>query len=102
MRRAGNPSSRTRPGVTELMNLITAIKAGDQGQAVAERMEAVARSLVDRGADVIIAGCTEIPIVFEGEGFAVPVISSTNVLAQKTLSLARGLEPLPGAPNQQE
>ena len=89
-------------GVAELMKLITAIKAGDRGQDIADGMEAVARALVERGAEVIIAGCTEIPIVFEGEGFAVPVISSTNVLARKTLRLARGLEPLPGAPNHQE
>ena len=83
-------------GRAELMRLINAIKAGDQGPDVASGMEAVARALVDRGADAIIGGCTEIPIVFEGDGFAVPVISSTNVLAARTLALALGREPLPG------
>ena len=84
-------------GRAELMRLINAIKAGDQGADVARDMEAVARALVDRGADVVIGGCTEIPIVFEGDGFAVPVISSTNVLAARTLALGLGREPLPGA-----
>ena len=88
--------------VVELMRLITAIKAGDQSAAIADGMESIAMQLAGRGADVIIAGCTEIPIVFEGEGFAVPVISSTDVLARKTIRLARGEDPLPGVSNQQE
>ena len=82
-------------GTAELMRLISAIKAGDQGPDIADGMRAVARALVDRGADVIVGGCTEIPIVFEGDGFAVPVISSTNVLAARTLAFAQGREPLP-------
>ena len=77
------------------MRLIGAIKAGDQGPDVADGMHAVAQALVDRGANVIVGGCTEIPIVFEGDGFAVPVISSTNVLAARTLAFAQGREPLP-------
>lgn len=97
------PVTPDEDGVAELMRLITAIKAGDQGRAVADGMQAVARALVDRGAEIIIGGCTEIPIVFEGNDFAVPVISSTNVLARKTLALAQGAEPLPGdLPNQQD
>jgi aspartate racemase len=78
-----------------LMRFIGAVKAGDQGSDIAAGMESVAQSLVDRGAEVIIGGCTEIPIVFEGDGFAVPVISSTNVLAARTLAFAQGSEPLP-------
>ena len=59
-------------------------------------MAAVAQSLVARGAEVIIAGCTEIPIVFDGHSFDVPVISSTDVLVDRTLALAMGTEPLQG------
>ena len=85
-----------KEGRVELMRLINAIKAGDQGPDVAAGMEAVAQSLVEQGADAVIGGCTEIPIVFEGDGFTVPVISSTNVLAARTLALGLGREPLPG------
>ena len=80
------------------MRLITSVKAGDQGSLVADGMKGVAQSLVDQGAQAIIAGCTEIPIVFDGTGFDVPVISSTDVLAQRTLVLAMGQEPLPAKP----
>jgi len=82
-------------GRAELMRLINAIKAGDKSADIAAGMEAIAQSLVNDGADVIIGGCTEIPIVFEGDDFAVPVIASTNVLASRTLALAMGDEPLP-------
>ncbi len=80
----------------ELMRLIHAIKAGNESVDISKSMEAVARTLVARGAEVIIAGCTEIPIVFESKGFDIPVISSTDVLVDRTLSLAMDQEPLPG------
>lgn len=83
------------PGILELMTLINAIKAGDKDENTASRMQRVARNLVDDGADVIIGGCTEIPLVFEGNDFVVPVISSTNVLATRTVAFAKGMQPLP-------
>lgn len=82
-------------GARELQRLINAIKAGDQGSPIVEGMESVAQALVDRGAELIVGGCTEIPLVFDGSGFAVPVISSTDVLASRTIALATGLDPLP-------
>lgn len=79
----------------ELMRLIEAVKAGDKCATVQQGMQASANKLVARGAEAIIAGCTEIPIVFTGENCAVPVVSSTEVLARRTLELAQGLKPLP-------
>lgn len=82
-------------GIKLLMDLIHAIKAGDQGAEIAEGVQSVAQALVEEGAEVIIAGCTEIPIVFDGVGFPVPVIASTNVLAERTVALAKGRAPMP-------
>jgi aspartate racemase len=82
----------------KLMDLIHAVKAGDKSAKIASGMESVARRLVSNGADILIAGCTEIPIVFDGQGFSVPVIASTNVLARRTVELAKGVTPLsPGS-----
>ena len=81
--------------LSELMDLIHAVKAGDKSAGITAAMESVASKLVGKGADVLIAGCTEIPIVFEGKGFSVPVVASTNVLAQRTVELAKGIQPLP-------
>lgn len=79
----------------KLMELIHAVKAGDKSAKISMAMESVADSLVSKGADVLIAGCTEIPIVFEGNGFSLPVVASTNVLAQRTVELAKGIQSLP-------
>ncbi len=79
----------------KLMGLIHAVKAGDKSAKIASGMESVAIRLVNKGADILIAGCTEIPIVFEGRDFSVPVVASTNVLAQRTVELAKGIRQLP-------
>ena len=81
--------------LADLMSLIHAVKAGDQSADVKQGMELVARTLVDDGAEVLIAGCTEIPIVFDGHGFVVPVVASTDVLARRTVEFAKGIIPLP-------
>jgi len=80
----------------ELMNLVDGIKAGVRGGEVAIAMRDLARGLQNRGAQAIIAGCTEIPLVLDDAALSVPLISSTDVLAQKTVQLARGELPLPG------
>jgi len=80
--------------MARLMDLIHAVKAGDKSAKITQGMESVANRLVEKGADVLIAGCTEIPIVFEGRNFPVPVVASTNVLAQRTVELAKGVRPL--------
>lgn len=79
----------------QLMDLINAVKAGDQGEAVRQGMQAIATVLVNDGAEVLIAGCTEIPLVFGGANSTVPVVESTNVLARRTVDLATGLKSLP-------
>lgn len=79
----------------QLMLLINAIKAGKQDAAIRSGMRDIAGRLADRGAHAIIGGCTEIPLVFDGSGFRVPVVSSTDVLAEKTVALATGAAPLP-------
>ena len=82
-------------GLDELMKLVYAIKVGDTGRDVAEAMRVLAEELVDRGAELIIFGCTEIPIVLDATVLAVPALSSTDELAKRTIAVARGEEPLP-------
>ncbi len=87
------------PGDAELgkaMELIGRIKAGDQGDDVIVSMRQLAAALVARGAEAIIAGCTEIPLILEDDDVSVLLISSTDVLAAQTVAFARGDIPLPG------
>ncbi len=51
-------------------------------------MRALAEELVSQGAGAIVAGCTEIPLVLDDSMLDVPLISSTDVLAEKTVQLA--------------
>lgn len=79
----------------EAMSLIDQIKAGDQSETVSSGLRALAERLVARGAAVLIAACTELPLVLHASMFDVPLVASTDVLAEKTVSLALGHEALP-------
>ena len=79
----------------DVMQLIYRIKSGDQGSGVAHEMENRANSLIQRGADVIIGGCTEVPLVLTDSGLSVPFLSSTTVLAERTIAICSRAAPLP-------
>ena len=79
--------------IAELMRLITRIKAGDQGPDVAAGMRKLAEALVARGADAIIAGCTEIPLVLQADALDVALVSSTDALADATVAIALSYTP---------
>jgi aspartate racemase len=49
-----------------------------------------ASTLVARGAQVIIAGCTEIPLVLQDGDLSVPVVDPLSVLARVAIERARG------------
>jgi aspartate racemase len=53
-------------------------------------MRDVANAQVAKGARAIIAGCTEIPLVLTDDLLEVPLVSSTDVLAELTAAIASG------------
>jgi aspartate racemase len=85
----------TAEELQELMSLVNAIKAGKQNDTTSSAMARLAEALVSRGAGAIIAGCTEIPLVLDDEAVSVPLIASTDALAEMTVKLATGDIPLP-------
>jgi len=74
----------------ETMRLVMQIKGGKKSPEVASGLKALANKLLDRGAKVLIAACTEFPLVLNESMFNVAFVSSTDVLARKTVSLALG------------
>ena len=66
----------------EFMALLYRIKLGALGQDSRETMTALARSLIGKGAQAVVAGCTEVPLVLGGEDLAVPFIDATEALAR--------------------
>lgn len=77
------------------MDLLYRIKLGDLSDRSRTEMAALARSLTDRGAGMIIAGCTEVPLVLDPAAVAVPVLDSTAHLARRCVQYAKRHEPLP-------
>jgi len=74
--------------VEALMSLVRRIKAGDTDPDVVAGMRAIAEALAVRGAEVIVAGCTEIPLVLDQGMLDVPLVSSTDALARATVAFA--------------
>ena len=70
------------------MTLLYRIKAGDKSSEVCRVMRALTDSLVARGAQVIVAGCTEVPLVLTADALPCPLVNSTDVLAQRTVFYA--------------
>lgn len=71
------------------MDLVYRIKAGAHGARESADMLGLAAGLADAGADILIAGCTEIPLVLKAA--PVPLLSSTDLLAHRTVQLAKDL-----------
>lgn len=72
------------------MELIYRIKSGDSGETVRRAMATLARKLEAQGAEVIIAGCTEIPIVLTADDIEGELVNSTDVLVERTIVFAGG------------
>lgn len=70
---------------------IAAVKAGDLARGRALLGEA-ATALAARGAQALVLGCTEIPLVVDAGTAPVPVIDATAALARATVAWARGRE----------
>jgi aspartate racemase len=71
-----------------LMDLIWRIKRGDAGSEVRTAMAGLAAELVASGAELIVAGCTEVPLALAADDLDVPFINSTEVLARRTVEMA--------------
>lgn len=65
------------------------IKAGFLDEANREKLRRAAERLVERGAEVLVAGCTEIPLVLEGDVRGVPVVDMMDALAAGAVAFCR-------------
>jgi len=67
---------------------IAAVKAGDLPQGAALLLQA-AKALQRRGANCLILGCTEIPLVLDSSNAPLPVIDATAALARRAVNWSR-------------
>jgi aspartate racemase len=80
-----SPEDGTRAA---FMDLLYRIKAGDTGPAVRAGMRGIAMSLIDAGAEAIVAGCTEVPLVLDSADLPLPLINTSDVLADCVIAHA--------------
>jgi aspartate racemase len=71
------------------MDVLYRVKTGDTSPAVRDAMREVARSLAKRGAEVLVAGCTEVPLVLDETDVDMPLVNSTDELVAATITRAR-------------
>jgi aspartate racemase len=73
------------------------IKGGDLGRAVRAEMKAYVDDLTAGGAEAVIAGCTEVPLVLGARDLKVDFIDPGELLARRCVAVCLGLEPVPAA-----
>lgn len=80
-----NPTDKEQAKIMEAVFGKAGIKAGfTRGQARRLILNA-ARRLIRRGAQAIIAGCTEIPLVLKDEDISVPLIEPMRIAARAAI-----------------
>jgi aspartate racemase len=75
-----------------VMGAINEVKAGRVDRSATDLLVRAGESLVDRGAQVLLAACTEIPVVLQQRHTNVPLVDATGSLAHLAVSTARHLE----------
>lgn len=74
----------------EFMALLYRIKRGDVGQASRDGMAALAHRLINKGAQAVIAGCTEVPLVLSQTELSTPFLDATQTLAVRCVEVCLG------------
>jgi aspartate racemase len=82
---------------TAVMPAIYAVKHGDDLAEPRRLIREAAAHLIGRGAEAVIAGCTEVPLILQDGDLPVPVIDPTLILAQASVRRAQSLAPYPAA-----
>ena len=73
----------------KIMDIIYKIKSSILSKEMKNQMIAISEELIKKGAEAIIAGCTEIPLILKDKDIKVPIIDPTNILAKKAVKEAK-------------
>jgi len=71
-----------------VMKAIYDIKANRKIKEAAKRLHQAAAELTAKGAEVIIMGCTEIPLALKQNNLSIPLIDPKKIIASKAISMA--------------
>lgn len=79
----------------EVIYVIDSVKANNPVDNLKAIIVKISNELIKRGAQAIIAGCTEIPIVLKDGDLGVPVLNANEYLAKAAVDYALGRRDLP-------
>jgi len=71
----------------KVMKAVFGIKAGKENKISKDLLAEAGQYLISKGAELIILGCTEIPLVFNNNRINVPVVNATRVLALRAVRI---------------
>ena len=74
-----------------VMDIIRRVKAGGSGTSVRDHAAVIVARLADRGAEAVIAGCTEISLI-PGDGMPIEWIDALDCLVQASMRMALNQE----------
>ncbi|MNS97635.1 putative amino-acid racemase [compost metagenome] len=72
------------------MAVVAGVKAGDVGLEQRAAMRELAAALVAAGAQGVIGGCTEVPLLLDSVNVVVPLTDSAEVLARVCVAICLG------------
>ena len=76
-----------------IMRAIYSVKAGDLSASHADAVQIGGR-MVQAGAEAIVAGCTEMPLILKTGDLPVPIIDATQILATRAIEIATNKSPI--------
>ncbi|MBW1971882.1 MAG: aspartate racemase [Deltaproteobacteria bacterium] len=87
------PSEEDQKKVMEAIYDIKSVLTIANREKIKEKLLKVVNNLIEKGAQGIIAGCTEIPLVLKQKDLSIPLFDSIFILARAAIKEA-GLKPL--------
>lgn len=72
------------------MDLLYRLKAGSPRDELAEEMTRLSLGLEERGAELLVAACTEVPLLLSAADYPGTLLNSTDVLVTATIREAAG------------
>lgn len=71
----------------KIMKAIYGIKAGKDKKTCEDLLTEAGNHVIEKGANLIVLGCTEIPLAFNPKRVSVPVVNATEVLAKAAIRM---------------
>ncbi len=71
----------------KLERIIRAVLAGKATARHSAELQAIAKSLVEQGAEAVILGCTELPLVFPKSGTKIRAFDSLDIVADRLIEI---------------